>query len=71
MCSDQLSTANYRSGAASLFAGHARALPINETRLETPVTCPWCLSDETSPVDNERGTFECDQCGEIFTRGGG
>lgn len=61
MLNDQSS---YPSGAASLFAGHARANPS----LESPVTCPWCLSDNTSLVDNERGIFECDSCGEIFTR---
>lgn len=64
MPSDQSSATSYGSGAASLFAGYARSAPS----LETPVTCPWCLSDDTSPVDNEHGIFECDSCGEIFTR---
>jgi transcription elongation factor Elf1 len=54
----------YPSGAASLFAGHAR----NKPALEMPVTCPWCLSEDTSLVDNEHGIFECDNCGEVFTR---
>lgn len=36
--------------------------------LQQPVCCPHCFSDDTKPVDNEYGLFQCCQCEEIFTR---
>ena len=56
----------YRSGAASLFAVHARSR--QEDRSVKAAVCPKCMSDDISVVDNERGIFECDHCGKIFTR---
>lgn len=68
---------DYPSGAASLFAGHARQAPARR-QLFRPVPCPHCLSDETelvethmilvegSPVSYYR--YRCLVCGEVFER---
>lgn len=63
----------YKSSAASLFASIARD---DTTKSEVPkeltvhfdVTCPWCLSDDTKPLNAVLGIFECAQCGEVFGR---
>lgn len=57
---------SYPSGVASLFAVHARSRQRDRSNLEKPI-CPRCQS-EAQLIDNERGIFECDHCGKIFTR---
>ena len=49
------------SSASSLFSVIARGQPA-------PITCPWCLSEDTTQVDAELGIFECTVCGETFSR---
>jgi len=52
------------SSLASLFSSMARG-ENDDQKLVSPVPCPWCLSDDTKPVD-DKGTFECTNCGEVF-----
>lgn len=63
MLNDQFS---YPSGAASLFASHARSAPTPQTG-EPVVFCPRC-EGKAQLIDNERGLFECCGCGKVFTR---
>jgi|GEM_PF-4820029 hypothetical protein len=37
-------------------------------KLQQPVNCPHCFSEDTKLVENEYGLFRCCQCEEIFTR---
>lgn len=32
------------------------------------VPCRYCGSDETQPVSEEHGIYECTRCGEVFHR---
>jgi len=61
----------YPSGASSLFAIIARSEPVVTQEDDAPVTCPWCLSEETKVIDQEHGIYECTNCGETFGRPAG
>ena len=39
-----------------------------ELAIHFDVTCPWCLSDDTKPLNAVMGIFECCNCGEVFGR---
>lgn len=41
---------------------------VKVTTLHFDVTCPWCLSDDTQPLNAVMGIFECCDCGEVFGR---
>ena len=41
---------------------------VPELTVHFDVTCPWCLSDDTKPVNAVMGIFECCVCGEVFGR---
>ena len=36
--------------------------------LHFDVPCPWCLSDDTKPVNKAMDIYECSKCGEVFAR---
>lgn len=36
--------------------------------MSATVTCPYCLHDETEPVDNEYGIYYCVFCDSHFIR---
>ena len=38
------------------------------TTLHFDVTCPWCLSDDTKPVNKAMDIYEWSECGEVFAR---
>ena len=41
---------------------------VKVTTLHFDVTCPWCLSADTKPLNPVMGIFECCDCGEVFGR---
>ncbi len=41
---------------------------VPELTVHFDVTCPWCMSDDTKPVNAVMGIFECCVCGEVFGR---
>jgi len=65
------------SGLGSLFSMMARGESDDQTEVEPKVkvttlhfdvTCPWCLSADTKPLNPVMGIFECCDCGEVFGR---
>lgn len=64
---DQLPVINqYPTGAAGLFASHARQ--VAEVVELIVVTCWRCLSDDTELVDHGQQIYRCQNCGELFER---
>jgi transposase-like protein len=53
----------YPSSAASLFAAAARS-----TGDDVVVTCPYCFSEDTVPIENEYGLYKCNTCDTNFER---
>lgn len=45
-----------------------RNLGEEEPTLVYAVPCRFCGSDETKPVSEEHGIYECTRCGELFHR---
>jgi hypothetical protein len=63
-----MSAPTYEPSLANIFLAIVRgenAQPEPTPQMRNPVTCPNCLSEDTKPVD-ERGTYECTVCGEVF-----
>lgn len=59
----------YPSGAASLFAAHAREpLDLPEPQEPVVIPCTRCLSEDTEMVDHEHQIYRCRSCGETFER---
>ena len=65
------------SGLASLFTALARGESDHQpeveptakvTTLHFDVTCPWCLSDDTKPLNKSMDIYQCSVCGEVFAR---
>ena len=58
---------SYQNSASSLFATMAREEPALPKKNDE-VICTKCGSDDTKPVDNEYGIYQCCTCGETFYR---
>lgn len=65
------------SNLSSLFSMMARGESDQQTEIKPTmkvttlrfdVPCPWCLSDETEPVNKSMDIYECSKCGEVFAR---
>lgn len=41
---------------------------VKVAALHFDVPCPWCLSDDTKPVNKSMDIYECSKCGEVFAR---